>query len=272
MSPAAVWVALFLFVPCAMTLWYGFQTRGAYGGVIYDFNFANFARVLADPYLQILIDTLRVSFTTVILCVVIGFIVAFCITKARERHQTTLLMLVMIPFWTNYLIRTYAWIVLLNPAGLINGTLMRLGLIDTPLNLIYNEGAVLLGLTYSYLPFAILTIFSSLKKLNPELLEASQDLGAGIFRTTFKVIVPHSLPAILASAIFIFVLSIGNFVTPDLLGGGHSAMLGNAIYDQFMKARDWPMGSAIALVLLTIMTALLVLQSRVVNRKIGGAE
>jgi spermidine/putrescine transport system permease protein len=166
-----------------------------------------------------------------------------------------------LPFWTNYLIRTYVWIVLLNPAGLVNGLLVKTGLIAEPLPLLYNEFAVILGLVYNYTPFVILAIYSALHRLDPSFAEASRDLGAGPWTTFVRITLPLTASGVAAGATFVFVLSIGNFVTPDLLGGGKFQMAGNLIYDQFLSARDWPFGSSLSALLIAIMLVLLFAQA-----------
>jgi spermidine/putrescine transport system permease protein len=172
-----------------------------------------------------------------------------------------MLFLAILPFWTNYLIRSYAWIVLLNPAGLINNLLIGLGLRSEPMTLLYTKPAVVLGLVYSYTPFVILAIYSALQRLNPSYAEASRDLGAGAFQTFLRITLPLTAPGVAAGAVFVFVLSIGNFVTPDLLGGGKFQMVGNLIYDQFLSARDWPFGAALSALLIGLMMLLLFAQA-----------
>ena len=189
--------------------------------------------------------------------------------KAPERWQTSLLFLAILPFWTNYLIRTYAWIVLLNPVGLINGVLIDLGLIAEPLPLLYNEFAVILGLVYNYTPFVILAIYSALQRLDPSYAEASRDLGAGAVTTFFRITLPLTAAGVAAGAVFVFVLSIGNFMTPDLLGGGKFQMIGNLIYDQFLTARDWPFGATLSALLIALMMILLFLQAVAAGRARG---
>jgi spermidine/putrescine transport system permease protein len=192
---------------------------------------------------------------------VIGYPAAYAISKAPERWRIALLFLAILPFWTNYLIRTYAWIVLLNPAGLINSALMSLGIVREPLPLLYNEFAVVLGLVYNYTPFVILAVYSALQRLDPSYAEASRDLGADARTTFFRITLPLTAAGVAAGAVFVFVLSIGNFITPDLLGGGKIEMVGNLIYDQFLTARDWPFGAALSVILIAIMMLLLFVQT-----------
>ena len=191
------------------------------------------------------------------------------ITRAPRRWQTALLVLVILPFWSNYLIRTYAWIVMLNREGLINNGLASLGIIEQPLPLLYNSFAVIVGLVYNYTPFVVLAIYSSLSRLNPELAEASEDLGASSWTTFRRVTLPLTIPGVAAGGVFVFVLSIGNFITPDLLGGGRLQMVGNLIYDQFLSARDWPFGATLSLFLIGLMMMLLFTQAYLGSRMAG---
>jgi spermidine/putrescine transport system permease protein len=178
---------------------------------------------------------------------------------------------VILPFWSNYLIRTYAWIVMLNREGLINNSLIGIGVIDEPLPLLYNSFAIVVGLVYNYTPFVVLAIYASLNRINRETIEASQDLGASGWTTFRRVILPQTVPGVAAGGVFVFVLSIGNFITPDLLGGGRLQMVGNLIYDQFLSARDWPFGAALSLFLIAVMMALLFTQAVLANRASGNA-
>jgi spermidine/putrescine transport system permease protein len=214
----------------------------------------------------VFLGSARVALTATLIALVIGYPAAFAIAISPRRRHTLLLFLVMLPFWTNYLIRTYAWMVLLNRAGLVNAALIGSGLAEEPLPLLYNEFAVVLGLVYSYLPFVILSIYTSISRLDPALIEASADLGASGWRTFVKVMLPLTLPGIATGAVFIFVLSIGNFVTADLLGGGQVQMIGNLIYDQFLTARDWPFGAVLSLALVGVMLILLFAQAVIAAR------
>jgi spermidine/putrescine transport system permease protein len=256
-----------MIVPCALVLAMSLFERGTYGGVDWHaFTLENLIRT-ADPlYLSIFVDSARIALIATILSLLIAYPAAYAIAKAEARYQTALLVLATLPFWTNYLIRTYAWIVLLNPAGLINGSLLRTGLISSPLPLLYNEFAVILGLVYNYTPFVILAIYSALHRLDPSLAEASRDLGASAWTTFLRITLPLTASGVAAGAAFVFVLSIGNFVTPDLLGGGKFQMAGNLIYDQFLSARDWPFGSSLSAVLIAIMLGLLLAQAALANK------
>jgi spermidine/putrescine transport system permease protein len=198
--------------------------------------------------------------------VVLGYAAAYAIASCRRSLQPVLLFFAVLPFWSNYLIRTYAWIVLLNREGLVTQLLRWFGYEGEPPSMLYTEGAVIAGLVYNYLPFVILACYAPLSKLNPELAEASRDLGGSAFTTFRRIILPLTLPGIAAGAVFVFVLSIGNFVTPALLGGGRFQMIGNLVYDQFLTANDWPFGAALSMALIAIMMLLLLVQAYASDR------
>ena len=270
MTPGLLWLGLLMVVPCLLIFVLIFFERGIYGGI--DWNAAtleNFRRAFDPLYLSIFLDSALIAGLATLIALLIGYPAAFAIARAPAERQTALLFLAMLPFWTNYLIRTYAWIVLLNPAGLVNSLLMQAGAISEPLPLLYNKPAVVLGLVYSYTPFVILAIYSSLQRLDPSYAEASRDLGAGAATTFLRVILPLTAPGVAAGAVFVFVLSIGNFVTPDLLGGGKFQMVGNLIYDQFLSARDWPFGATLSALLIALMMILLFLQALASSRARG---
>jgi spermidine/putrescine transport system permease protein len=272
-APGLLWLLALMVVPCALLFVLVFFERGTYGGVDWSVpTLENLGRA-ADPlYARILLTSARIAFTATILALLIGYPAAYAIAKAPERWQASLLFLAILPFWTNYLIRTYAWMVLLNPAGLINTALVKSGLTSGPLSLLYNEGAVILGLVYNYTPFVILAIYSSLQRLDPSYAEASRDLGATAATTFWRITLPLTAAGVAAGAVFVFVLSIGNFVTPNLLGGKKFQMVGNLIYDQFLTARDWPFGATLSAILIILMMALLFAQAVVTGRARGEAR
>jgi len=267
LAPPIIWIAIFLVAPCLLVVGLSFFERGTYGGVVYHFNVDNYIRAADWLYAKIFLKSFWIAMLTTALAILIGFPVAWFIATAEPRRQQLLLVLAVLPFWTNYLIRTYAWIVLLNPAGLINGLLQKLGLVGAePLPLLYNDFAVVLGLTYTYLPFMILPLYAAINRLGRDVIEASADLGAPGWRTLWRIVLPLTLPGIAAGSIFVFVYALGNFITPALLGGRRTVMVGNLIYDQFLSARDWPFGSTLAFVLMGVMMALLGLQAYLINR------
>lgn len=270
MMPGLLWLIALMVVPCGLILWLTIFERGVYGGIDWNvMTLENFRRAFDPLYATILWDSARIAGLSTLFGLLIGYPAAYAISRAPERWQTVLLFLAILPFWTNYLIRTYAWIVLLNPAGLINGLLQTLGITNEPVSLLYNEFAVVLGLVYNYTPFVILAIYSALQRLDPSYAEASRDLGASAATTFWRITLPLTAAGVAAGAVFVFVLSIGNFLTPDLLGGGKVQMVGNLIYDQFLTARDWPFGATLSSLLIALMMVLLFAQAIATQRAQG---
>jgi spermidine/putrescine transport system permease protein len=270
LTPGLGWLALFLVLPCLLVLVYSFVERGAYGGIEWTFTLENYQRAFDPLYLGILLKSAKIAALATLFAVLIGYPAAYAIARAPRHRQPVYLFLVMLPFWSNYLIRTYAWIVLLNREGLLNKLAATLGYSGEPISLLYTESSVVLGLVYNYIPFVILAIYSSLSRINGELWEASRDLGASGWMTFRRVILPLSVPGIAAGSVFVFVLSIGNFITADLLGGKQVQMVGNLIYSQFLTARDWPFGSALSFILIAIMLLLLFVQALLARRAAEG--
>jgi spermidine/putrescine transport system permease protein len=267
LGPTFVWWAAFLVTPLALILVSSFFRRGTFGGVVYEFTIDNYLRAIDPLYVRVLWYSVRMALLTTAICLVAGYPAAwFIATRSSARLRNALLVLVILPFWTNFLIRTYSWIVLLNREGVINRTLQATGLVDAPIRLLYNDFAVVLGLVYGYLPLMILPLYAALERLNPEVHEAASDLGSRPFRVLRTVTLPLIVPGIVAGCVFVFVPSLGNFPVPQLLGGGRRVMIGNLINQQFLEARDWPFGSTLALMLMTILMVLLVVQARVLRR------
>jgi spermidine/putrescine transport system permease protein len=258
---------------------YSFAQRGTYGGIkpvadlwqyITSLQWvSNYLRSFEPIYLEIYARSLWMAVVTTLLCLLIGYPIAYFISlKVNPTWKNTLLTLVVVPFWTSFLIRTYAWIIILRSEGLINHALMAMGLISSPIEtLLYSESAVMLGLVYGELPFMILPLYASIEKLDTALLEAASDLGANAFWTFIKVTLPATLPGILAGIILVFIPTIGAFITPDLLGGAKSILVGNLIQNQFVIARDKPFGAAICFGLTTFVLVLLFLYARYSTRK-----
>jgi spermidine/putrescine transport system permease protein len=266
MAPALAWLVGLMVIPCGLVLALAFFQRGIYGGVDYSFTLENFSRVFDPLYAGIFLRSARIAGTATAIAVVLGYAAAYAIASCRRSLQPVLLFFAVLPFWSNYLIRTYAWIVLLNREGLVTQLLRWFGYEGEPPSMLYTEGAVIAGLVYNYLPFVILACYAPLSRLNPELAEASRDLGGSAFITFRRIVLPLTLPGIAAGAVFVFVLSIGNFVTPALLGGGRFQMIGNLVYDQFLTANDWPFGAALSMALIAIMMLLLLVQAYASDR------
>ena len=252
----AVMLSLFLF-PMLIVLAYSLLTRGTYGGISRPWSIESYRR-FADPiYLGILWRSFWIAGASTVISLLLGFPLALFISRAGKR-KNLYLSLVILPFWTSFLVRTYAWMFLLRDTGLVNSMLQKLGIIHDPLPLLYNDGAVILGLVYGYLPFMVLPLFGTLERLDRNLLEAAADLGARPWATLLRVVLPLSAPGIRAGVILVFIPCLGAYLTPDLLGGGKSVMIGNLIQNQFTTARDWPFGSAISLALMAVVMLLLI--------------
>ena len=265
---APTWaMMLTLFVaPLGIILAYSLLTRGTWGGIERPWSVESYLR-LADPiYLGILWRSFWIAGAATALCLLLGFPLALFISRAGKR-KNLYLSLVILPFWTSFLVRTYAWMFLLRDTGLINTTLQKLGVIHDPLPLLYNDGAVIIGLVYGYLPFMVLPLYATLERLDRNLLEAAADLGAKPWVALTRVVIPLSAPGIRAGAILVFIPCLGAYLTPDLLGGGKTVMIGNLIQNQFTTARDWPFGSAVSL---TLMAIVLLLLLTMVRRQEGG--
>jgi spermidine/putrescine transport system permease protein len=251
LAPLLVWVAVFVVAPAAIMLVYSFLRRGTLGGVVWEPTLANYAAVADPTYLTIVVRSLVLAGVTTLICLAAGYPVAYLIGRAGEERRNLLLMLVMVPFWTSFLIRTYAWVTILKSQGLLNSTLLGLGVVDEPLGLLYTRGAVVVGLVYTFLPFMILPIYSSVEKLDGALVEAALDLGAGPLRAFTRVIVPLTQPGIAAGVLLVFVPALGLYAVNDILGGGRVDMIGNVIENQFKgNARNWPFGAALGTVML----------------------
>ncbi len=261
-GPASFWLLVFFTIPVFVIWVYSFGERGPLGQTYLAFSFDNYLRAIEPIHLKILWKSIWIGGLSTFLCLAIGFPVALGIAFAPDRWKNPLLLVVVLPFFTNMLIRTFAWIVLLGSRGVVNTGLGWMhGRMDwlftlagqpdlmgqfTPLGLLFNNSAVIVGLVYVHLPFLILPLYATLEKLDRSYLEASLDLGAGQWRTFFSVLAPLAMPGIVTGCLLVFILSMGNFVIPDRLGGTDSLMIGNLIAQEFNKARDWPFGAALS--------------------------
>lgn len=250
-APASLWLLLFFLIPIGVVLAYSLMRRGVYGGVEAGFTLEQYRRFLDPLYLDILRRTVLWSALCTGLCLVLGFPVAYAIARARRWRQL-LLFLVVLPFWTSFLVRMFALVFLLRDTGFVNSVLLALGLVREPVTLLYTPFAVVLGLVYGFLPLMILPIYASLERLDDSLLEAAQLLGARPWARFTRVILPLSLPGVVAGSLLTFIPALGSFVTSDLLGGAKQVMIGNLIQNQFTVSRNWPFGSALSLVLMVL--------------------
>ena len=250
---AWIWLVALFAAPFAIILAYSFLSRGVYGGIELPWTSESYLRLFDPLYLGIFIRSVVIAAAATALCLVLAFPAALFISRA-PRHKYLYLQLVMLPFWTSFLVRTYAWLFLLRDTGLFNTLLLTAHITHTPLPLLYNNGAVILGLVYGYLPFMVLPIYATLERLDPALLEAAADLGARPVSALFGVTVPLARPGIIAGSILVFIPCLGTYLTSDLLGGGRVVLVGNLVQNQFTSARDWPFGSAVSIVLMALVT------------------
>lgn len=260
-APSAVLLAVTLVGPLVIVGLYSLLSRGAYGGIEQPFTGENYTRLWDPLYGEILWRSLWIAAVATALCVVIAFPMALFIARSGEKRNLYL-SLVILPFWTSFLVRTYAWMFLLRDTGLINTVLQAAGIIKDPLPMLYNNGAVILGLVYGFLPFMVLPIYATLERLDPAYAEASADLGARPLQTLWRVTLPLCAPGIRAGAILVFVPCLGTYITSDLLGGSKTILVGNLVQNQFTDARDWPFGAAASVVLMAVAMALLLAARR----------
>lgn len=262
MLPLLAWLVLFIVVPTMMLVVVSFAERDPLGRIVYSFTLENYHRAFNWVWLKVLVDSIWYAFLTTVICMAVGYPAAYFIGRAPERWRSILLMLVMVPFWTSFLIRTYAWIAILSRDGLLNGLLLASGLVPQPLNIMYTPFAIVLGLVYNFLPFMILPIYTSVERLDGAMIEAAYDLGAGPVRAFSQVIIPLTTPGITAGALLVFVPSIAMFAITTLMGGGANPTIGEVIFKQFTAGRNQPFGAALGTLLLVIFVLALWLTRR----------
>ncbi len=250
--PALFWLTFFFLIPIASIFIFSFAERGAYGGVDWTLTLGNYRRLLDPLYLGILWRSIVTAAVSTAVCLILGYPFAYYVARYQYRWRNVLLLLVVVPFWTNFLIRTYAWIVILRSEGVLNKLLAALFPGIAPPELLYTPVAVHIGLIYGYLPFMILPLYASLEQIDGALIDAAKDLGAKPWRAFLNVTLPLSVPGIVAGSVLVFIPTVGAFITPDLLGGGKVNYIGNVIARQFKTARDWPFGSALSFLLMGV--------------------
>lgn len=280
--PPMLWLALFFLAPFLIVLkislsraaaavppyaprWAGFEALGEF---LSGLDLENY-RILAEDglYLSAYLSSVRLALLSTLLCVLIGFPLAYAIARAPRRWRPALVVAVALPFWTSFLIRVYAWMAILRPEGVLDAALMALGLTSSPLNLLNSQTAVLIGMVYSYLPFMVLPLYASLERIDRALIEAAQDLGASPFAAFFDVTVPLARPGLAAGVFLVLIPSIGEFVIPDLLGGSDTLMVGKVLWTEFFSNRDWPLASAVAVVMLAILVVPIAAFQRAAGRR-----
>ena len=267
LGPGALWILLFFNLPILIVLFISFVERGRAGGLklppvytldnyvqLFNACTSQFAGPECDPflYLGIFGHSVRIGLVVTFWCILVGYPLSYFISKQKQVWRDALMILVIIPFWTNFLVRTYALKQVLATEGLLNSFLMNVGLIGQPLDLLFNEFAVVVGLVYGYLPFAVLPMYASIEKFDHTLMEAAADLGASPVRAFLKVMLPLTLPGVIAALVLVFVPVVGAFITPDIMGGGKIEMIGTLINRQFGVSRNWPFGASMSLVLMLL--------------------
>lgn len=264
LAPGTLWLVLFFAVPILIMAGYSVMERGTYGGVESGFTLEAYARFFDPLYLRILARTLMLAAVTTLLCLAVGYPMAYAIAAAG-RWKHALLFLVVLPFWTSFLVRTYAIMFLLRDTGLVNSVLMGIGLTDAPLTLLYTPGAVLAGLVYGYLPFMVLPLYASLEKIDPKLVEAGKDLYANGFTSFRKITLPLSMPGVVAGTLLTFIPAVGDFINAELLGGPGQRMIGNVIQSKFLALIDYPSAAALSFVLMALIVAAIAVYARIVG-------
>ena len=251
--PGLAWLVLFFAVPLAIIFVVSLGTRDQFGGVILDnLGFQNYRRALEPDFLPTVTNSLRYATLTTIFSIAIAYPIAYWISRYGGRRKILLLILVMLPFWTSWVIRTYAWMIILRDNGVVNGILGALGIVHEPVMLLNTDLAVVLGMTYGFLPFAILPLFVSIDRLDDSLVAAARDLYANGRSAFLHVTLPLTMPGIIAAALLTFIPSLGDFVTPDLLGGAQTTTIAKVVQNLFLSSRDWPYGAALGFVLIAL--------------------
>jgi len=272
-----LFLVVFFLIPLTIMLVYSWLTPGVYGGVEWTFSHLNYGRILGwantryekfDPtYLAIFFQSVRLAATTVLASLIVCYPAAFWVARMPEKRRQFFIFLITLPFFISLIVRLFAWVLILRPTGFLNQALMGLGLIGQPLEIIYTDVAVIIGMTYVFIPFMFLPLYASIEKLDESLIEASQDLGANRIQTFLRVVLPQTLPGIIGGSIIVFIPSLGNFIVPSVLGGAKVVMTGNLIEQQFLSARNWPFGAALGMIVMTAVLVLLLLYVRAVSRE-----
>ena len=261
-GPVSVWMVLFVTVPMLFIIYISFMSRGTFGGVEYTPTLNSYETLADVTYFAVILKSLQVAVVTTAVCLLLGYPLAYYIARKSADVASRLIMLLMIPLWTNSLMRLNAWMLLFQTNGPVNKALLALGIVQSPVKFIYTDGLVLLGLITNFLPFAVLPMYSSIEKLQKAMLEASADLGATPATTFRKVTLPLTFPGIFSAIILTFIPALGTYTITDMLGGGKVLYIGNIIKNQFGPIRNWPLGAALSVLLLLITALLIFLYSR----------
>ncbi|WP_455383827.1 ABC transporter permease subunit [Acidihalobacter prosperus] len=276
-----LWLLLFFLIPFVIVLKISFANSAIAippytalyafkdGVIRITLDFGNYLFLLGDDlYALAYLGSLKIAAISTLLCLLIGYPMAYAIARARPTARNIFLMLIIIPYWTSFLIRVYAWMGILNTNGLLNDTLLKLGLIDHPLHIMFTQFAVYLGMVYAYLPFMVLPLYANLVRHDPSLLEAAHDLGARPWKAFFTITLPLSKGGVIAGSLLVFIPAVGEFVIPELLGGPSTLMIGRVVWNEFFANHDWPTASAVAIVMLAILLVPIVLFHRYQSREL----
>ena len=266
LSPALTAIVFLLVIPSLFVFVYSFWLRTATGADVPQLHLGNWQEVLGDAfYRDILLQTLRIAFVTTLICALVGYVPAYFIATTRFKHKAVLLLLLILPFWISYIIRTMSWISILGVSGALNTTLLWIGVIDQPLQMLYNQATVILGLVHFLLPFMILNVYVSLDGIDPNLTDAAQSLGCTAWQAFREVTLPLSMPGLGAGSLLCFVLAAGTYITPLVLGGPTDAMFANLVFEAIITQLNWPLGSALSIVLLVLLGALVMVYNRLMG-------
>ncbi len=259
-KPYILWMSLFIVVPMLLIVLYAFTEHGN-ALMAFRFTLDNFMRFFDPVFIKVLFKSLEVALITTVLCIIIGYPIAYIISNTSEKSQTLLILLITLPMWINMLVRTYAWISILSDGGILNSLLSFFGI--APIKMMYTDFAVMLGMVYNFLPFMIISIYTVLAKLDRALIHASHDLGANPIQTFLRIVLPLSMPGVISGITLVFLPAVSTFVIPKFLGGGQYMLIGNLIENQFITVGEWNFGSAISLIM-----AIIIMGSMILTRKI----
>lgn len=267
--PLIGWLLWFLLIPLSIVAIYSVSTKGTYGGVVFRLSTENYLRATDWIYLRIFWNSLKLATLTASCCLFLGYPMAYVMATSSRWVRSILLMLVIIPFWTNFVVRAYATKILFGDYGPLNQFALSLGLIREPIHFANSDFSVWLGMVTNYLPFMVLPLYVAIEKFDFSLIEAAKDLGASQWKIFSKILIPLTKPGIVTGVIFVFTPALGEFVIPDLLGGARTMLIGNLITEQFLKARDWPFGASLSLLLIVIVMASLLIYLRTESQERG---
>ncbi|WP_319001324.1 ABC transporter permease [Clostridium estertheticum] len=265
--PISFWMLFFVAIPLLYIVFISFMQRGDDGSIVYISTISNYTRMARPIYVKVFLDSIVVAFVTTLFTLVFGYPFAYFATKIKK-YKILVMLLIMAPFLTNSLIRTYGWIVILSTNGILNHALLITGIIKEPLKMLYSYGAVMIGMIYTMFPFMVLPLYNSIDKMDRAYIEAAKDLGSSRWRTFRTVTVPLTMPGIVAGCILVFVPSVGLFFIPDLMGGSNVMLIGNLIENQFMGANDWPFGAALSIIMIFISLILILVYIKIVGKKL----